>query len=62
MSRNFIETNGVKQTTKVHLDKVNEDFTDCFKHRTKATVTETTPVFVAGVADAPEIQSGEFHF
>lgn len=44
------------------LDKVNEDFTDCFKHRTKANVTETTPVFIAGVADTPEIQPGEFHF
>lgn len=27
MSRNFIETNGVKQTTKVHVDKVNEEST-----------------------------------
>ena len=25
MSRDFIETNGVKQTTKVHVDKVNEE-------------------------------------
>ncbi len=27
MSRDFIETNGVKQTTKIHVDKVNEEST-----------------------------------
>lgn len=27
MSREFIDTNGVKQTTKVHVDKVNEENT-----------------------------------